>query len=56
VVKARNIVGFSEHSQHVDIKAAQVPDAPNSLMNVAAITSATQIGLAWSVPTFDGGS
>lgn len=31
VVQARNLVGYSEYSNPVSIKAAQIPDAPESL-------------------------
>jgi hypothetical protein len=33
-----------------------VPDSPVSLANAAAITSATQIGLTWSLGSSNGGS
>ena len=56
VVQARNIVGLSVYSAHVDILAAQVPDAPTSLRNQPQVTTADQIGLTWYAPSFDGGS
>jgi hypothetical protein len=40
----------------VTILAAQIPDAPINLANVADITDADSIGLTWSSPVFDGGS
>ena len=39
-VQARNIKGFSLHSNQIEVLAAQVPDAPTSLANVAEITKA----------------
>ena len=33
-----------------------MPDAPVSLANVAATTTASQIGLSWSDGAYDGGS
>lgn len=39
-VQARNIKGFSLKSNHIEVLAAQVPDAPTSLANVAEITKA----------------
>jgi hypothetical protein len=56
VVQARNVVTFSEYSAHVDVLAAQIPDAPTDLSNVYEITSSSQIGLTWVAPVFDGGS
>jgi hypothetical protein len=40
----------------VTILAAQIPDAPINLANVAEITDSDSIGLTWSAPVFDGGS
>ena len=37
-VQARNIVSRSEYSSHIDILAAQVPDAPVNLADVPSIT------------------
>lgn len=36
--------------------AAQIPDEPTDLANVAAVTLANQIGLEWAAPVFNGGS
>jgi hypothetical protein len=55
-IKSRNIIGFSDYSSIVVIKAAQVPDVPTGLVNVPVITAANQIGLQWVAPVFDGGS
>ena len=33
VVQARNVVTLSELSAHVDVLAAQIPDAPTGLIN-----------------------
>lgn len=38
------------------VLAAQIPDAPTNLANVAEITDSDSIGLTWSAPVFDGGS
>lgn len=56
VVQARNLVGLSEYSDIVDILAAQVPDAPTDLQNIAASTNANQISIRWVAPSFDGGN
>jgi hypothetical protein len=40
----------------VTILAAQIPDAPTSLANVASTTDADTIGLSWTAPIFNGGS
>jgi chitodextrinase len=56
VVKARNIVDYSDLSDPVSVLAAQEPDAPTILANVAEITLRDQIGLTWVAPVFDGGS
>jgi hypothetical protein len=45
VVQARNIINFSEYSIAIDELAAQIPDEPTSLANVAANTESNQIGL-----------
>ena len=55
-VKSRNVVGFSMASSIISKLAAQVPDSPTGLANVAANTNASQIGLTWTAPTFNGGS
>ena len=56
VVEARNLVGLSGYSQSIDVLAAQIPDQPTNLANVPANTLATQIGLEWLAPVFNGGS
>lgn len=56
VVKSRNIVGLSEYSASVNIIAAQIPDQPTDLVDVPAQTSASQIGLDWNAPVFEGGA
>lgn len=56
VVQARNVINFSEYSTPIDILAAQIPDEPTDLVNVPTVTSATQVGLDWIAPVFDGGS
>lgn len=33
-----------------------MPDQPTSLTNVPEVTQATQVGLEWLAPSFDGGS
>jgi len=55
-VKARNVIGQSIPSSEVIILAAQIPDAPTSLSNDAAVTNANTIGLTWVAPLFNGGS
>jgi len=40
VVQSRNVIGYSEYSQSIQVQAAQVPDAPTLLSNNPAITSA----------------
>lgn len=55
-VKSRNLVGISDFSLPISIQAAQVPDAPINLANVEALTDASQIGLDWDPPVFNGGS
>ena len=39
VVQAKNVVTFSEYSAHVDVLAAQIPDAPIGLANDSSVTS-----------------
>jgi hypothetical protein len=56
VVKARNLIGLSEYSSAVLIKAAQVPDPPVNLLNDPDTTRSTVIRITWEPPTFDGGS
>ena len=55
-VKARNVIGQSTQSSEVTILAAQIPDAPTSLANNVAVTSANTIGVTWVAPSFNGGS
>ena len=55
-VESRNLIGYSPVSETVAILAAQIPDAPTSLANQQTITSASQIGLTWAPPVFNGGS
>jgi cellulose 1,4-beta-cellobiosidase len=55
-VEARNAIGFSEFSSVASVLAAQVPDAPENLSNVAEQTNSEQAGLTWDAPSFDGGS
>lgn len=55
-VQARNSFGYSTYSSEVSILAAQVPDKPVSLANVAATTTAVQIGLEWTDGAYDGGT
>lgn len=55
-VTARNSVGDSLQSEPVAIRAAKVPDAPVTLTNVPEITTAYQVGLAWSEGAYNGGS
>jgi hypothetical protein len=55
-VEARNIVGYSLYSAEITELAAQIPDAPTGLANVPSKTLATQIGLSWLAPAFEGGS
>jgi len=60
VVQSRNVIahnsGFSANSAEINIKAAQVPDSPTDLVNVPEVTQATQVGLQWVAPVFNGGS
>jgi hypothetical protein len=56
-VQAINIKGESVESLAGNgAQIIRVPDAPISLANVASITSATTIGLAWLDGSDDGGS
>jgi hypothetical protein len=43
-------------SDSATVLAAQIPDSPTNLANVAEITDSNSIGLTWSAPIFDGGS
>jgi len=45
VVQSRNVIGFSDRSDEVTVLAAQVPDEPLFLGNVAEVTDATTIGI-----------
>jgi Fibronectin type III domain len=60
IVSAINIVGPSVFSaQTLDADAAIIltnPDAPINLVNVPSITSATKVGLTWTIGDKDGGS
>jgi titin len=55
-VLARNSVGFSLSSETIQIRAAEVPTAPQELRNVPEVTTAYQVGVVWNVPVYDGGS
>lgn len=50
------MIGFSPTSEPLYVLAAQIPDAPTHLSNIAFITMADRVGLAWLPPQFDGGS
>lgn len=55
-VTARNSVGESLRSDTISIRAAEVPNAPVSMQNVADTTTAYQVGLTWSEGAYNGGS
>jgi hypothetical protein len=55
-VTARNSVGDSLMSDPISIRAAEVADAPVSILNIPATTTAYQIGLEWTDGAYDGGS
>jgi len=55
-VRAVNSVGSSVDSAMLSVLAAKRPDAPVSLTNVPAQTTANQIGLSWSDGAYNGGS
>jgi hypothetical protein len=55
-VTARNSVGSSAESAVLSVLAAKIPDAPLSLANDAAVTTAYQVGLTWSAGSYNGGS
>jgi hypothetical protein len=55
-VTATNSVGESLESVELFIRAAEVPDAPTSLANVAAATTAGQVALEWAQGPYNGGS
>ena len=53
-VKAVNVVGDSDLSSEVVIRAAATPDAPDKpTKNSSALTSIT---IDWNIPAYDGGS
>ncbi len=54
-VQARNIVGYSDISAEISVIAAAYPSSPTDLLNVPAITDASNIGLRWTA-TYSGGS
>jgi len=60
IVSAVNIVGPSVFSDKtLDAEAAIIltnPDAPKNLVNVPTITSATKVGLSWTIGDKNGGS
>jgi hypothetical protein len=39
-IQSRNLVGYSAYSSTIEVLAAQIPDAPTSLANVASVTLA----------------
>ena len=56
-VVAVNSYGNSlESSEGNGAKIITAPDAPENLVNNAAATSSSQIGLSWAAPLSDGGS
>lgn len=55
-LQARNLIGYSPVSLSTTVLAAQVPDEPEGLANVVDVTTATQIGLQWTLASFNGGS
>lgn len=55
-VEARNLIGYSPVSDTLALLAAQIPDEPTDLSNVQVDTTASQIGLSWAPPLFNGGS
>ncbi len=56
-VLATNIIGSSTTSLGGNGAIILItPDAPSNLVNVAAITTATQIGLLWSTGSANGGT
>lgn len=60
IVSAINIVGPSVFSVPTVTADAGIiltnPDAPLNLLNVPSVTSATQVGLSWTIGVKDGGS
>ena len=52
-MKARNSVGFSVSSSEISILAAEVPDAPTSL--VQDNVTKTHATFSWNAPSDDGG-
>jgi len=55
-VRANNIVGSSEYLLGNGAILVTIPDAPLNLADVPAITSMSQVGLAWTDGLEDGGS
>ena len=55
-VDARSLVGYGPVSSTITELAAQIPDEPTGLSNVAEVTLADRAGLTWTAPVFDGGS
>ena len=56
-VSATNLVGTSADSSAGNgATIITNPDPPLNLANNAAITTASQVGLTWSLADFDGGS
>lgn len=49
-------MGSSLYSEAISIRAAEVPDAPLLLQNVAEQTTASQIGVQWNEGAYNGGS
>ena len=49
-------MGNSLYSEAISIRAAEVPDAPLLLQNVAEQTTASQIGVQWNEGAYNGGS
>jgi hypothetical protein len=40
VVKARNVIGYSEYSTSINVLAAQIPDPPSRILDVPNETNA----------------
>lgn len=51
-VEARNLVGYSEYSEEIVIRAAELPFTPT---NVQTSVSGTNVVVSWTAP-YDGGS
>ena len=43
-------------SEVLEVLAAKLPDAPINLANVAAVTTAYQVGLTWQEGPYNGGT